>query len=311
MNAGDAFNPWRQFSGAMVPNWLLRRPEVTLGAKLAYARLCQYAGENGECWPSQPTLARELGAGERSCRRWVAELEERKLIAAEELPGVGTRFRFLWHEWIDAAEGAGAAEGTPANLAGVEDGTPANLAAHPGQNGRPPRPIWPPTPANLAGKEIHEETQEKTQEETPPSAACAGARPAAEETPENRARRLINTQESTLFQFFNGLPSRADREELRAQTAALFGMGREVTPAHLSQAAEAAAAWCQQEGRRPTVGAFVTALKDAVNPLTPSKEHPNGSTGKPRPGRVERTVADKYGDLSRELRERLGAGHGG
>src|ERR1035437_5480160 len=77
-------NPWRMFIGSMIPNWLQRRTEVSQGAKLAYARLAQHAGEKGRCFPRQRTLATELGVSERTVREYLRELVEFKLIESEQ-----------------------------------------------------------------------------------------------------------------------------------------------------------------------------------------------------------------------------------
>jgi hypothetical protein len=51
-------NPFRLFVGSMIPNWLQCRPEVSQGAKLAYARLAQYAGKDGGCLPETKNARR-------------------------------------------------------------------------------------------------------------------------------------------------------------------------------------------------------------------------------------------------------------
>ena len=95
-------NPWKSFVGSMIPNWLLCRREVSQGAKLAYARLAQYAGKDGECFPKQETLAAELGVSERTANEYVRALVKHKLIGSER-PGLGrsNRYFFLEHPWID------------------------------------------------------------------------------------------------------------------------------------------------------------------------------------------------------------------
>jgi hypothetical protein len=94
-------NPWRKFTGAMVPNWLLCRRGLSQGAKLCYARLCQHAGKKGFCWPGQEILAAELGVGERQVRSYLHELVAFKLITVEQR-GLkkSNRYFFLDHPWI-------------------------------------------------------------------------------------------------------------------------------------------------------------------------------------------------------------------
>ena len=94
-------NPWRMFVGSMIPNWLQCRREINQGAKLAYARLAQHAGKDGECFPKQVTLAAELGVSERTANEYVRTLVKFRLIEKER-PGLGrsNRYYFLDHPWI-------------------------------------------------------------------------------------------------------------------------------------------------------------------------------------------------------------------
>ena len=68
MRPGEPFNPFRLFNGLFVPEALARRRGLSPGAKLAYGRLARYAGQDGQCYPAVPTLAREIGVGLRKGR---------------------------------------------------------------------------------------------------------------------------------------------------------------------------------------------------------------------------------------------------
>jgi len=63
-----------------VPNFILESKEISAGAKLIYTMLLKYARELEECFPGQNRLARDMGNGERSVRRWLGELEKVGLI---------------------------------------------------------------------------------------------------------------------------------------------------------------------------------------------------------------------------------------
>ena len=93
------FNPWKIFNGAFLPNWLLCRTEVSPGAKLAYARLMQFAGRKGKCHPKQASIADELGVSSRQVRDYLAELEQHGLIESERHWKLRHYF-FTWHPWI-------------------------------------------------------------------------------------------------------------------------------------------------------------------------------------------------------------------
>jgi len=103
MEIGKPFNPYRLFVGSFIPNCLMRTTSISPGAKLCWARLAQYAGKNGIAWPSQDTLAKELGVSTRQCRRYLAELEQEKFIKRQSPEGTdrlkhcSNRYVFLWH----------------------------------------------------------------------------------------------------------------------------------------------------------------------------------------------------------------------
>lgn len=95
-------NPYKLFFGAFVPNWLLERKEVSHGAKLCYAKLCQYAGKDGICFPKQEKIANNIGLeSRRQSIRLIQELESYNLIFTIK-PGKKcvNRYKFLYHPWM-------------------------------------------------------------------------------------------------------------------------------------------------------------------------------------------------------------------
>lgn len=95
-------NPYKLFHGAFIPNWLLRRTEISASAKLCYARLCQYAGRRGVCFPSQESLADEIGTNSRQIRRLLDELIKYNLITTERMgKKKNNLYKFLYHLWMD------------------------------------------------------------------------------------------------------------------------------------------------------------------------------------------------------------------
>ena len=55
-----------------VPNFILTKEDISVGAKLAYAMLLKYAWSNDACFPGQVTLAKDMGATDRSVRTYPA-----------------------------------------------------------------------------------------------------------------------------------------------------------------------------------------------------------------------------------------------
>jgi len=97
------FNPKGLFTGAFIPNALLKYPGISAGAKLLYARLLQYADDYGCAWPSQDTLANELGITKQQIINNLNQLEKHKLIEREKATGKDVlshrtcRYYFLKH----------------------------------------------------------------------------------------------------------------------------------------------------------------------------------------------------------------------
>jgi len=68
----------------MVPNVILTKKELSVGAKLAYAMLLKYAWSDKGSYPGQLKLAEDLGAGERSIRTYLKELETAGVLKIQQ-----------------------------------------------------------------------------------------------------------------------------------------------------------------------------------------------------------------------------------
>jgi hypothetical protein len=102
---GD-FNIYRYFAGAFVPYWLLSRPEVGAGAKLAYAVLAQQANSRGAVQLHFQMQAAALGEDEGRLARHLTELEEVGLIRVSRGNVLTEDIRVLFprHEWMAGIE---------------------------------------------------------------------------------------------------------------------------------------------------------------------------------------------------------------
>ncbi len=113
MKIGERFNPYRRFHGAFVPEAICKYRGLSPGAKLAYGRLCRYAGEDGKVYPAAATLAKEIGISERQVQAYIKELERGKFIDVDRQNkhyqkdgggGTNTVF-FLWHAAYEGYQG--------------------------------------------------------------------------------------------------------------------------------------------------------------------------------------------------------------
>ena len=68
-------DPATKYGFTQVPNFVLTNKDLSVGAKLAYAMLLKYAWADDACFPGQQKLALDMGAGERSVRTYLKELE--------------------------------------------------------------------------------------------------------------------------------------------------------------------------------------------------------------------------------------------
>lgn len=74
-------DPATLYGFTQVPNFVLTKPDLSVGAKLTYAMLLKYARDQEGCFPGQVKLAEDMGAGERSVRDYLKELRVAGLLA--------------------------------------------------------------------------------------------------------------------------------------------------------------------------------------------------------------------------------------
>src|SRR6202035_2936494 len=61
-NLARTFVPYLAFKKvSVIPNCIMERSDISLGAKLIWARLAQHGGQDGDCWPAYKRLGEELG----------------------------------------------------------------------------------------------------------------------------------------------------------------------------------------------------------------------------------------------------------
>ena len=94
-------NPYKLFVGSFIPSWIECRKELTSSAKLVYARLCRYAGENGVAFPKRETIGSELGMSLGLVKACINELKKHKLIEVNQRGlNRSNEYYFLEHKWM-------------------------------------------------------------------------------------------------------------------------------------------------------------------------------------------------------------------
>ena len=80
LNTAD---PIARYGFTQLPNFILRNPEISVGAKTVYALLLSYAWHNNLCFPGQDRLAEDIGLTRPRVTQLLSELQECNLIEIE------------------------------------------------------------------------------------------------------------------------------------------------------------------------------------------------------------------------------------
>lgn len=79
----DTVNPVLQNGFTQVPNFILKDPQISVGAKIAYAMFLSYAWHNDSCFPGQDRLAEDMGLTRVRVTQLIAELEKAGLVTIQ------------------------------------------------------------------------------------------------------------------------------------------------------------------------------------------------------------------------------------
>lgn len=66
-----------------VPNFILRNPDLSVGAKVVYAMFLSYAWHNESCFPGQERLAVDIGMSRSRVTEFISELSRAGLVTIQ------------------------------------------------------------------------------------------------------------------------------------------------------------------------------------------------------------------------------------
>lgn len=135
----ETFRPRGNISGPILPRYALTL-KISLGAKMLYSLLCDYAGDKDHCWPSQTTLAGLLGCSVSSIKTYLRELAGQRLIAVELRECRSSTYYLLKPPFLSARAGQPNSDGGEANSDYIT-------------NCRKKETNYPPTPTPPTAKE--------------------------------------------------------------------------------------------------------------------------------------------------------------
>src|SRR5438552_3132720 len=76
----DTKDPVVRGGFSQVPNFILKDPDLSLGAKVTYAMFLSYAWHNESCFPGQEKLAADMGMSRSRVAEFISELSKSGLI---------------------------------------------------------------------------------------------------------------------------------------------------------------------------------------------------------------------------------------
>lgn len=97
----DTANPVLQGGFTQVPNFILRDPKISVGAKVAYAMFLSYAWNNDSCFPGQDRLAQDMGMSRVRVTQLISELEKAGFVTVQRR-GMGRTNLYTIHFQVKA-----------------------------------------------------------------------------------------------------------------------------------------------------------------------------------------------------------------
>src|SRR5436189_3342136 len=79
----DRLDPVALHGFTQVPNFILKDPKISVGAKVAYSMFLSYAWHNDSCFPGQDRLADDMGLSRVRVTQLIAELQRVRLVTIQ------------------------------------------------------------------------------------------------------------------------------------------------------------------------------------------------------------------------------------
>jgi len=79
----DTQDPVARGGFTQVPNFILKDPALSFGAKVTYSMFLSYAWHNDSCFPGQDRLAEDMGVTRPRVTQLIAELQRAGLITIQ------------------------------------------------------------------------------------------------------------------------------------------------------------------------------------------------------------------------------------
>ena len=77
----ESKDPVVQGGFTQVPNFILKKADLSAGAKVTFAMFLQYAWHNDCCFPGQERLSKDIGVSRSRVSEYISELKRAGLVA--------------------------------------------------------------------------------------------------------------------------------------------------------------------------------------------------------------------------------------
>jgi hypothetical protein len=79
----NTLDPVSRGGFTQIPNFILKDPLLSVGAKVAYSMFLSYAWHNDSCFPGQERLAEDMGMSRSRVTEFIGELEKAGLVSIQ------------------------------------------------------------------------------------------------------------------------------------------------------------------------------------------------------------------------------------
>jgi hypothetical protein len=79
----DTLDPVAREGFTQVPNFILRNPNISIGARIVYAVFLSYAWHNDYCYPGQDRMAEHMGMSRSRVTEFIGELQRAGLLTIQ------------------------------------------------------------------------------------------------------------------------------------------------------------------------------------------------------------------------------------
>src|SRR2546425_287934 len=79
----DTLDPVARGGFTQVPNFILKNPDLSVGAKVVYAMFLSYAGHNESCFPGKDRMAEDMGLTRVRVTKLIKELKTATLLTIQ------------------------------------------------------------------------------------------------------------------------------------------------------------------------------------------------------------------------------------